>query len=104
MPGGTVATLFLPRLIGSVTGKTLLNATTACKEYTTFEFKLEQSLPLRDGFIEVRFESAAPHTDLSVASLSRCFLPSREGISLGCRGGPATLSSLKVFDVNSAWK
>jgi hypothetical protein len=34
------------------------------------------------------------------ASLSRCFLPSREGISLECRGGPATLQSLKIFDVH----
>jgi fructan beta-fructosidase len=38
------------------------------------------------------------------ASLSRCFLPSHGGVSLECHGGPATLQSLKIFDVLSAWK
>jgi fructan beta-fructosidase len=38
------------------------------------------------------------------ASLSRCYLPTREGMSLECHGGNATLKSLKVFDVNSAWR
>jgi fructan beta-fructosidase len=38
------------------------------------------------------------------ASLSRCFLPTREGISLDCRDGPTALDSLKIFDVRSAWK
>jgi fructan beta-fructosidase len=38
------------------------------------------------------------------ASLSRCMLPTHEGIALECHGGPATLQSLKVFDVHSAWK
>ena len=37
------------------------------------------------------------------ATLSRCFLPTREGISLECHGGTATLKSIKVFDVKSAW-
>jgi fructan beta-fructosidase len=38
------------------------------------------------------------------ASLSRLILPQNEGIWLECSGGPATLQSLKVFDVHSAWK
>jgi sucrose-6-phosphate hydrolase SacC (GH32 family) len=38
------------------------------------------------------------------ASLSRCYLPTHEGIWLECKGGPATLQSLKVFDIHSAWK
>jgi fructan beta-fructosidase len=38
------------------------------------------------------------------ASLSQCFVPSGEGVSLTCHGGPATLQSLKTFDVLSAWK
>jgi fructan beta-fructosidase len=37
-------------------------------------------------------------------SLSRLILPQTEGIWLECNGGPATLQSLKVFDVHSAWK
>jgi fructan beta-fructosidase len=46
-------------------------------------------------------EAFANHGEVS---LSRCMLPMREGISLDCRGGPATLDSLKIFDVRSAWK
>jgi levanase/fructan beta-fructosidase len=38
------------------------------------------------------------------ASLSRLILPENEGVWLECRGGPVTLQSLKVFDVDSAWK
>ena len=46
-------------------------------------------------------EAFANHGEVS---LSRCYLPTHEGIWLECKGGPATLQSLKVFDVNSAWK
>lgn len=38
------------------------------------------------------------------ASLSRLILPQNEGIVLECTGGPATVQSLKVFDMKSAWK
>jgi sucrose-6-phosphate hydrolase SacC (GH32 family) len=29
-------------------------------------------------------------------SLTRCILPSRDGISVDCRGGPATFGPLKI--------
>jgi sucrose-6-phosphate hydrolase SacC (GH32 family) len=38
------------------------------------------------------------------ASLSRCMLPTREGISLEYHGGTASITSLKIFDMRSAWK
>ena len=37
------------------------------------------------------------------ASLSRCAVQHREGLSLECRGGPATAQSIELFDVRSAW-
>jgi sucrose-6-phosphate hydrolase SacC (GH32 family) len=38
------------------------------------------------------------------ASLSRLILPQNEGVWLECSGGPCTLQSLKIFDVQSSWK
>ena len=36
-------------------------------------------------------------------SISRCFLPSGDGLSLQVRGGGATIQSLSLFPLNSAW-
>ena len=36
-------------------------------------------------------------------SLSHCVLPIRDGISLDCRGGPATFGPMKIWDMKSAW-
>ncbi len=37
-------------------------------------------------------------------SLSACFLPSDDDIELECTQGTATVRSMKVFEVNSAWR
>jgi fructan beta-fructosidase len=38
------------------------------------------------------------------ASISQCFIPSKEGISITANGGPVTIKSLKFFELKSAWK
>jgi fructan beta-fructosidase len=46
-------------------------------------------------------ETFANHGEVSI---SRCFLPNEAGLSLSASGGPVTISSLSVFQLNSAWK
>jgi levanase/fructan beta-fructosidase len=38
------------------------------------------------------------------ASMSKCFLPSESGLSLKATGGRATVQSLKLIHLNSAWE
>ncbi len=46
-------------------------------------------------------EAFANHGEVSI---SKCFLPDGSGLSLTATGGPVTVRSLSVFQLNSAWK
>ena len=46
-------------------------------------------------------ETFANHGETSV---STCFLPTDDRLTVECATGPATLKSLRVFELESMWK
>ena len=68
----------------------------------------DQKVPVSDELTHVEIlvdrtsiEAFANH---GAASLTHCILPQGVGLWLECHGAPISLQSLKVYDINSAWK